>query len=146
MRDSDITESDPLYWSRVIMQSTGIACFKWVDPALWSGGRDALLNHVRGHEGFRVNRGREAAASNASEVDVTQALLCEAVDIMQSSFMKMYRSSPCFQLMCIFTEPPLTLQGLIFASLFSLIFLYLVHICSKRNSTTVDWTSVQDEL
>lgn len=39
------------------MQSSGITCFKWLNPALWSAAKDALLNHVQGHEAFCISQG-----------------------------------------------------------------------------------------
>lgn len=49
--------ADPLYWWQVIMQSTGITCLKWVNPALWSVAKDTVLNHAQEHEGFCVSWG-----------------------------------------------------------------------------------------
>lgn len=55
--NGDITECDVLFWSQVIMQDSRIACFKWVNAALWSVVEDALLNHVQEHQAFCVNSG-----------------------------------------------------------------------------------------
>lgn len=66
--NGDITECDVLFWSQVIMQDSGITCFKWVNAALWSVVEDALLNHVQEHQASCVNSG----------CDVTQLVLrCE---------------------------------------------------------------------